>query len=82
MLDVRKQASQTVLLPQLEITMFVTMSYIVAVNSAVRKAAGIPVEASMVATIATAIFGALLMGVCADRPFAIAPTNCYQPLRS
>ena len=55
------------------ITTFVTMSYIIVVNPAILKAAGIPAEASMVATIVTAIFGTLLMGVYANRPFAIAP---------
>jgi AGZA family xanthine/uracil permease-like MFS transporter len=55
------------------VTTFVTMSYIIVVNPAILKAAGIPPEASMVATIATAIFGTLLMALYARRPFAIAP---------
>lgn len=55
------------------VTTFVTMSYIVVVNPAVLKAAGIPAEPSMVATILTAVFGTLLMGIYAKRPFAIAP---------
>jgi AGZA family xanthine/uracil permease-like MFS transporter len=55
------------------VTTFVTMSYIIVVNPAILKAAGIPVEPSMVATVAVAIFGTLLMGVYAKRPFAIAP---------
>jgi AGZA family xanthine/uracil permease-like MFS transporter len=55
------------------VTTFVTMSYIIVVNPAILKAAGIPAEASMVATIVTAIFGTLLMGLYANRPFAIAP---------
>jgi adenine/guanine/hypoxanthine permease len=55
------------------VTTFVTMSYIIVVNPAILKAAGIPAEASMVATIATAIFGSLLMGLYANRPFAVAP---------
>jgi adenine/guanine/hypoxanthine permease len=54
-------------------TTFVTMSYIVAVNPAILKAAGIPTGPSMVATVMTAIFGTLLMGLYANRPFAIAP---------
>ena len=49
------------------------MSYIIVVNPAVLKAAGIPAEPSMVATILAAVFGTLLMGVYANRPFAIAP---------
>jgi AGZA family xanthine/uracil permease-like MFS transporter len=52
---------------------FVTMSYIIAVNSAILKAAGIPEGPSMVATIMTAIVGTLVMGLYANRPFAIAP---------
>ncbi|HJT00180.1 MAG TPA: NCS2 family permease [Terriglobales bacterium] len=55
------------------VTTFVTMSYIIVVNPAVLKAAGIPAKPAMVATIVTAIFGTLLMGLYANRPFAIAP---------
>ena len=55
------------------LTTFMTMSYIVVVNPAILNAAGIPPEASMVATILTAIFGSLIMGLYANRPFAIAP---------
>lgn len=55
------------------VTTFVTMAYIVAVNPAILKSAGIPAGPSMVATIAVAIFGTLLMGFYANRPFAIAP---------
>jgi adenine/guanine/hypoxanthine permease len=55
------------------ITTFVTMSYIIVVNPAVLSIAGIPAEASMVATILICIFGCLLMGLWANRPFAIGP---------
>jgi AGZA family xanthine/uracil permease-like MFS transporter len=55
------------------LTTFVTMSYIIVVNPAILKAAGIPVQPSMVATILAAVFGTLLMGFYANRPFAIAP---------
>jgi AGZA family xanthine/uracil permease-like MFS transporter len=55
------------------VTTFVTMAYIVAVNPAILKAAGIPEGPSMVATAMTAMFGTLLMGLYAKRPFAIAP---------
>jgi AGZA family xanthine/uracil permease-like MFS transporter len=55
------------------LTTFVTMSYIVAVNPAILKSAGIPAGPSMVATILTTVFGTLLMGLYANRPFAIAP---------
>ncbi len=55
------------------VTTFLTMAYIVVVNPAVLRAAGIPPDASMVATIVTAIFGTVIMGLYANRPFAIAP---------
>ena len=55
------------------LTTFVTMAYIVVVNPAVLKNAGIPAGPSTVATILTAIFGTLVMGIYANRPFAIAP---------
>lgn len=55
------------------ITTFVTMSYIVAVNPAILHLAGIPTEPSMIATILIAIIGTLLMGLYANRPFAIGP---------
>ncbi len=55
------------------VTTFVTMSYIIAVNPAILKAAGIPEGPSMVATIAIAVFGCTLMGLVANLPFAIAP---------
>lgn len=55
------------------LTTFMTMSYIFVVNPAILKAAGIPPEASMVATVLTAVFGTLMMGLYAKRPFAVAP---------
>jgi AGZA family xanthine/uracil permease-like MFS transporter len=55
------------------ITTFITMSYIIIVNPAILEAAGIPKGPSMVATILTAFFGTLFLGVYANRPFAIAP---------
>jgi AGZA family xanthine/uracil permease-like MFS transporter len=54
-------------------TTFLTMSYIIVVNPKILEAAGIPFGPSMVATIITAVFGSLVMGVYARRPFAIAP---------
>lgn len=54
-------------------TTFVTMAYIIIVNPKILEAAGIPFGPSMVATILSAFFGTLLMGVYAKRPFAIAP---------
>jgi AGZA family xanthine/uracil permease-like MFS transporter len=55
------------------VTTFVTMAYIIAVYPAILRAAGIPVGPSMVAIIATAVFGSLALGLYANRPFAIAP---------
>jgi AGZA family xanthine/uracil permease-like MFS transporter len=55
------------------ITTFLTMAYIIIVNPKILEAAGIPFGPSMVATILSAFFGTLLMGVYAKRPFAIAP---------
>ena len=55
------------------ITTFFTLAYIIIVNPAILAAAGIPKGASMTATILTSIFGTLLMGLYAKRPFAVAP---------
>ncbi len=55
------------------ITTFATMSYIIIVNPAILEAAGIPRGPSMVATIISAFFGTIIMGLYANRPFAIAP---------
>ncbi|MBI5575480.1 MAG: NCS2 family permease [Deltaproteobacteria bacterium] len=55
------------------ISTFLTMSYIVIVNPAILAAAGIPKGPSMVATIVSAVFGTVVMGLYAKRPFAIAP---------
>src|SRR5512146_3314007 len=52
---------------------FLTMAYIVVVNPAILEAAGIPKGPSMTATILSAVFGTLVMGLYAKRPFAIAP---------
>ncbi len=54
-------------------TTFATMAYIIVVNPKILEAAGIPFGASMVATILSAAFGTLLMGLWANRPFAVAP---------
>jgi adenine/guanine/hypoxanthine permease len=55
------------------VTTFVTMAYIIIVNPKILEAAGMPFGPSMVATILSASFGTLLMGLYANRPFAIAP---------
>jgi|SRR6185312_10140895 len=55
------------------LTTFTTMSYIVVVNPAILRSAGVPVGPSFVATVLAAVFGCVLMGLYARRPFAIAP---------
>jgi adenine/guanine/hypoxanthine permease len=55
------------------ITTFVSMAYIIVVNPAILAAAGIPQGPGTVATILTAAFGTLLMGLWANRPIAVAP---------
>ncbi len=55
------------------LTTFVTMAYIIIVNPKILEAAGIPFGPSMVATVLSAFFGTLAMGIYARRPFAIAP---------
>src|SRR3954467_1034868 len=52
---------------------FVAMAYIIVVNPAILKAAGLPVGASTVATIVVAAVGSILMGLYAKRPIAVAP---------
>lgn len=49
------------------------MAYIIVVNPAILAAAEFPQGPSTVATILTAVFGTLLMGLYANRPFAVAP---------
>jgi AGZA family xanthine/uracil permease-like MFS transporter len=55
------------------LTTFVTMAYIIIVNPKILEAAGMPFGAAMVATILSAFFGSLVMGLYAKRPFAVAP---------
>jgi adenine/guanine/hypoxanthine permease len=55
------------------LTTFVSMAYIIVVNPAILGFAGIPHGPSTVATILTAAFGTLLMGLYANRPIAVAP---------
>jgi AGZA family xanthine/uracil permease-like MFS transporter len=54
-------------------TTFATMAYIIVVNPAILSFAGLPVGPSTLATILTAVFGCLLMGLYANRPLAVAP---------
>jgi AGZA family xanthine/uracil permease-like MFS transporter len=55
------------------VTTFAAMAYIIVVNPAILENAGLPPGPSTVATILTAVFGSLLMGLYANRPLAVAP---------
>lgn len=55
------------------ITTFLTMAYIIIVNPKILEVAGIPFGPAMAATVISAFFGTLAMGLYARRPFAIAP---------
>ncbi len=55
------------------VTTFLAMAYIIVVNPAILKFAGLPAGASTVATIVVAASGSLLMGLWANRPIAVAP---------
>src|SRR5260370_24111962 len=55
------------------VTTFLAMAYIIVVNPAILKFAGLPAGASTVATILVAAIGSLLMGIYANRPIAVAP---------
>src|SRR6266550_9395869 len=55
------------------ITTFLAMAYIIVVNPAILKFAGLPVGPSTVATIVVATVGSLMMGLYANRPIAVAP---------
>jgi len=54
-------------------TTFITLAYIIVVNPKILEIAGIPFGPSMVATVLTGFIGTLIMGLYANRPFAIAP---------
>lgn len=54
-------------------TTFVAMAYIIVLNPAILSFAGLPTGPETIATILTAAFGSLLMGLWANRPIAVAP---------
>jgi AGZA family xanthine/uracil permease-like MFS transporter len=56
------------------ITTFVAMAYIIFLNPSVLSQTGMPVQGVFLATIFTAIFGTLIMGLFANIPYAIAPS--------
>jgi AGZA family xanthine/uracil permease-like MFS transporter len=55
------------------VTTFLTMAYIVLVNPAMLKDAGMPESAATVATCVSAAFASILMGIIARYPIALAP---------
>lgn len=52
---------------------FFTIVYIVVVNASILSDAGIPMEAGILATIFSAVFGCLLMGFIANMPIIVVP---------
>ena len=54
-------------------TSFITMAYMLIINSKILEMAGMPFEASMAAVIYTTFIGCMIMGFYANRPFAVAP---------
>ena len=55
------------------VTTFVTLAYILFVNPAILKDAGMPVEATFAATCVSSAFATLIMGLYANYPIAVAP---------
>ncbi len=55
------------------VTTFLTMAYIIFVNPAILKDAGVPFEGALFATCVAAAAGSLMMGLLANYPFALAP---------
>jgi AGZA family xanthine/uracil permease-like MFS transporter len=57
------------------LTTFAAMAYIIVVNPAILQGAfhDVPTGALTVATVVSAVFGCLLMGLYANRPIAVAP---------
>lgn len=52
---------------------FITIVYIIAVNSLILSEAGIPLEGAMLATILTSFAGCLIMGLWANAPILVVP---------
>lgn len=55
------------------ITTFMTMAYILAVNPQILSDAGMNQHGVFVATVLSAVVGCVVMGLCANYPFALAP---------
>ncbi len=54
-------------------TTFLTMAYIIFVNTSILAEAGVPAAGAMAATCISAAFGSLMMGLFARYPIALAP---------
>ncbi|KKK37326.1 permease [Mesobacillus campisalis] len=52
---------------------YITVVYIIIVNATILAAAGIPMEAGIIATILTSFFGCLIMGLWANTPILLIP---------
>ncbi|MBI2981677.1 MAG: NCS2 family permease [Deltaproteobacteria bacterium] len=55
------------------LTTFLTLAYIVFVNPSILRQTGMDPNALITATILSAVFGTVLMGIFAKQPFALAP---------
>ncbi len=55
------------------LTTFMTMAYIIVVNPGIISETGMPFDGVMIATILSAAFASLLMGLIGNYPFALAP---------
>ncbi|MBN2407486.1 MAG: NCS2 family permease [Elusimicrobia bacterium] len=55
------------------LTTFLTMSYIIFVNPSIMKDAGIPYSGALAATVLVCAVSSVLMGVCANLPYGVAP---------
>ncbi len=62
------------------LTTFVTMSYIIFVNTSIMQAAGLDAVALVIGTIFAAVIPTLFMGLWADLPWALAPGLGYNAL--
>ncbi len=52
---------------------FITIVYIVIVNSKILSEAGIPYDAAMIGTILTCVFGCIIMGLWSNSPIILVP---------
>ncbi len=62
------------------LTTFVTMAYIIFVNTSIMEAAGLNPTALVIGTIFSAVVPTIFMGLWADKPWALAPGLGYNAL--